>query len=90
MYKLFYTNHFKKDVKLCRRRHYDMELLKQVIRELEKTGTADASMNPHKLSGNYKNYWELHIKGDWLLIYKKVEPEKHLWFIRTGTHSDLF
>ncbi|MEO1954645.1 MAG: type II toxin-antitoxin system YafQ family toxin [Campylobacterales bacterium] len=39
----------------------------------------------HELKGNWKNYRELHISGDLLLIYKKTESE--LTLIRIGTQS---
>ncbi|BDR55985.1 type II toxin-antitoxin system YafQ family toxin [Xylocopilactobacillus apis] len=38
---------------------------------------------------NRKPDSELHIKPDWLLIYKYVD-ENTIRFIDTGTHSDLF
>ena len=45
---------------------------------------------PHKLSGNYSNCWECHIKEDWLLVWLQNDNELTLLFINTGTHSDLF
>jgi len=48
------------------------------------------NFHPHKLSGNYKDSWECHIKPDWLLIWNINEKESEIWLVRTGTHSDLF
>jgi mRNA interferase YafQ len=42
----------------------------------------------HQLKGTLKEYRELHISGDVLLIYKIDETQLHL--IRLGTHSQLF
>ena len=42
----------------------------------------------HELKAYWKNYRELHISGDLLLIYKKTKTE--LTLIRIGTHSQLF
>lgn len=42
----------------------------------------------HLLTGNYSGHRECHIEPDWLLIYK-IEGEE-VWFVRSGTHSDLF
>jgi mRNA interferase YafQ len=90
MYKLFYTNQFRKDVKQLQKRGMDMDLLKFAITTLELQGNLSRTMNPHKLSGNCKGYWEAHLKGDWLLLWKHIESKKEIWLTRTGTHSDLF
>ena len=67
-----------------------MTLLKEVIIELEQTGTLPIKHKPHKLSGNYSDIWEAHIKSDWLLMWKIYPDNKEIWLIRSGTHSDLF
>ena len=90
MYKIFRHNSFKKDYKRCKKRGYDLELLKDVLIQLIKTGKVSRKYFPHKLSGNYKGRWECHIKPDWLLIWKQDEDEKLIVLERTGTHSDLF
>ena len=42
----------------------------------------------HKLMGNYKEYRELHISGDLIIIYSN---EKNiLKLVRIGSHSQLF
>lgn len=90
MYKISFSNKFKKDYKLCKKRGYDISKLEAVISILEKTGTLPQKYRPHKLSGNYENCWECHIKGDWLLVWLQNDTELTLLFINTGTHSDLF
>jgi mRNA interferase YafQ len=90
MYQLFYTNRFKKDVKTVQKRNYNIQLLKSAIEELEQFGSLSSSYKPHKLSGNYTDYWEAHIKPDWLIIWKSLPDEKEIWLTRTGTHADLF
>jgi len=47
----------------------------------------------HALSGNqWKNCRELHVGGDFLLIYRIEALSKFemVVFVRTGTHSELF
>ncbi len=90
MYSIIATNQFKKDVKKCRKRGYDLSLLEQVIDLLQKTGTLPQQYKPHKLSGDYENCWECHIKSDWLLVWKQNDTELILLFIATGSHADLF
>jgi mRNA interferase YafQ len=90
MYKITTTNRFEKEVKICIKRGYDISLLKNVMELLEEKGTLPSKYKPHKLSGNYKNCWECHIKPDWLLIWQQNDTELVLLFMNTGTHSDLF
>ena len=90
MLQLVFTNKFKKDVKLLQKRGYDMELIKKAILLLEVTGNLPSEYIPHKLAGNYTDYWEAHIKPDWLIIWKLFIKENEIWLTRTGTHSDLF
>lgn len=57
---------------------------------LQESGQLPVNYKPHKLSGNYKECWECHIKPDWLLIWKQNDKELTLLLLDTGTHSDLF
>lgn len=40
--------------------------------------------------GNWKGYREIHLEGDWLLIYRVKHSELLLVLTRTGSHDDLF
>lgn len=90
MYIVKTTRQFDKEVKLCKKRGYDLSKLEEAVSILEQTGTLPQKYRPHKLAGNYENCWECHIKGDWLLIWLQNDDELTLLFINTGTHSDLF
>ena len=90
MYEIRMTKTFRKDAERCRRRGYDMELLKTAIRLLETDGKLPATYHPHKLSAQYNGCWECHLKPDWLLIWEQNDTELVLLFTGTGTHSDLF
>ena len=90
MYEIRISNRFKKQVKLCEKRGYNISLLEKAIEILSETGTLPPSYRPHKLSGNYAGFWECHIKSDWLLIWEQNDKELYLLFTGTGTHSDLF
>jgi len=82
------TKQFKKDVKRMQKRNVDMQILREVIEQLVQKGALPQQYRPHKLSGDWENVWECHLKGDWLLIYDVTDTE--VWLARTGTHSDLF
>ena len=79
---------FKKDLKLAKKRHLDIDLLKAIVNRLRAGELLDESQRDHELSGNHKDFRECHIQPDWLLIYKVVGDVVR--FERTGRHSDLF
>ena len=90
MFQLIFTNRFKKDVKLLLKRGINMEPLKNAISALEIHGELPSGNSPHKLSGDYSDFWEAHLKCDWLLIWQANLAENEIWLTRTGTHADLF
>lgn len=90
MYKIVTTNKFEKEVKICIKRGFDISLLKEAMTILAEKGTLPQKYKAHKLSANYANCWECHIKPNWLLVWQQNENELILLFLNTGTHSDLF
>ncbi len=90
MYQIDYTNRFRKDVKILKKRHYNFNLLKEIVQTLEKDGALPNKFSPHILSGNYSRFWEAHIKSDWLIIWHLDVNRNTISLVRTGTHSDLF
>lgn len=82
------SSKFKKDLKRCVRRGYDLNLLQNIIDILRMPASLPIKNQDHDLKGNYKGYRECHITPDWLLIYEVDGNE--LYLDRTGTHSDLF
>ena len=90
MYKVKYSNKFKKDVKRCIKRGFPLEALSKVVDSLMKDGQLPPQYRLHKLSGNYDNCWECHIKADWLLVWEEHEDELVLVMTDTGSHADLF
>ena len=90
MYHITTTNRFEKNVEQCKKRGYNMELLRKAISLLAETGTLPATYKPHKLPGKYKGHWECHLQPDWLLVWQQNDTELILLFTNTGTHADLF
>ena len=90
MYELEYTNSFKKNYKLIRKRGYKVELLTELFEQLMKHGNVNPIYKPHKMLGKYVGYWECHIQPDWLLIWEINERRQCVILHYTGTHSDLF
>ena len=89
-YKIVQTGRFKKDLKILKKRGYDLNLLGVVVDMLASGEKLPEKYREHNLLGNYAGCRECHITPDWLLIYELTEDELFLYLTRTGTHSDLF
>jgi len=89
MYKPQLTTKFKKDIRLLKKRGYNMSLLDNVIRKLANGETLPPQYRDHPLKGNRKGYHDCHLKDDWVMIYKINKDILTLILLETGTHSDL-
>ncbi len=60
-----------------------------------------ANLHNHLLTGDYKGYWECHVRSaqrdallaknpGWLLLYEKDTEIRIISLYRTGTHVDIF
>lgn len=84
------SNRFRKDLKLARKRGYDLNLLEEIVNTLAEGKNLAVKYRDHELTGNYIGFRECHVQPDWLLIYRIDGDELILFLSRTGTHSDLF
>lgn len=87
---IVFSNQFKRDLKLIRKRGYNFELMESVVEKLAKMETLPDKFRDHALTGDYIGFRECHIQPDWLLVYRMDGEELFLFLSRTGTHSDLF
>ena len=90
MLKIKYHSKFKKDIKIIKKRNYDLSKLEKVIEILAEEKNLPAKYKDHSLTGIYRDFRECHILPDWLLIYRIDKDILTLVLSRTGTHSDLF
>ena len=90
MYNLKPTTQFKKDLKLCKKRGLNIDLLTEVLKLLEEGKSLPEQYHDHPLSGFFTGCRECHIQPDWLLIYEISGNDLIIYLTRTGTHSDLF
>lgn len=79
---------FDRDFKRDMKRGKNPKKFEEILQYLAASEELPKRCVPHKLSGNFKGFWECHIEPDWLLIYDVGEDYVHL--ARIGTHSDLF
>ena len=85
-----YTKNFHKDwERLSRSGRYNMRQLKEAMLLLIAN---DAPLGPewldHPLKGEWAEYRECHIGGDFLLVYQV--SGNSINFVRAGTHAELF
>lgn len=89
-YEVRFTTRFKRDVKLAKKQHRNLDVLFDIVDTLAKGETLDPKYHDHALSGNYHGTRECHIEPDWLLVYEKIEDVLVLMLSRLGTHAELF
>jgi len=82
------SGRFRRDLKKVIKRRWDQNKLDAIITLLRMDEPLPLNARPHRLTGDWKGYWECHVGPDWLLIYKDSNGEVRL--ARTGTHADLF
>ncbi|MBQ7519195.1 MAG: type II toxin-antitoxin system YafQ family toxin [Clostridia bacterium] len=82
------SNQFKRDLRLARKRGFQIEVLRLVVNTLANKQTLDAKYRDHELLGQYSGFCECHVAPDWLLIYRIEDDALELFLFRTGTHSD--
>lgn len=90
MYRIVYTNEFKRNLKAVSKRGYDLNLLANVVDLLKIDGNLPPEYRKHKLIGKYRGLYECHIQPDWLLVWREEEDMLVLELTNTGTHSDIF
>ena len=82
-YDVQFTSQFKKDLKLAKKQHKNLD-------KLFSGETLNAKYKDLDLMGNYKGTRECHIEPDWLLVYEIKDDVLVLMLYRLGTHSELF
>ena len=88
-YRLQPTSKFRTDIKLLKKRGYDLSLLKDVVAKPANGETLSEQYHDHPLKGNRKGYRDCHIQSDWVLIYKIDNDILTLILSETGTHADI-
>jgi len=84
-----FTNQFKKDFEMMKKRGKNMDKIYEIIVLLIWNEPLPKRCREHKLHGDLEGFWDCHIEGDWVMIYQR-EEEKKISFAYTGSHSDLF
>lgn len=64
MLKIKTTKRFEKDLKLIKKRGYNLQLLNKVLKELVAENKLNSKYHDHALVGNMKGFRECHISPD--------------------------
>lgn len=90
-----FTPSFKRDLKRIVKKHWNTDLLAQVIELIIENSSSSLRVlhqrhNMHRLSGEWVNSYECHVAniGDWLLVWRVDSGVAYMQ--RTGTHDDIF
>jgi mRNA interferase YafQ len=84
------TSQFRKDVKLLKKRGYDLRLLEEVVDKLSYGIPLEVKHCDHSLKGKLAGNRGCHIAPDWVLVYKISDNKLYLYLMTTGTHSDVY
>lgn len=97
MYTASFTPRFLRDIKACRKRHWDEQALKKAIADLlvsDECGI-DFRYRDHALTGAFEGYRSIHVnsvsnppKDKWVLMYRCSGSE--LMLVRTDTHAEVY
>jgi len=90
VYKLVRTTQFKKDIKKYKYSKPTIEAFKQITELLIHGKELPANAKDHELHGELRKCRECHVRPNVCLIYKKDENNDAIYFVRLGSHSDLF
>ena len=92
MLKIKIEKSFKKDIEKAKKSgNYskkDFEVLKEIISKLENEEEIEVQYKRHTLKGDMKGYEVIHIKSDWLLVFKV--DEEFLNLIMLGKHTQVY
>lgn len=88
------TRRFRKDyLKLKKSGRRNIQKLIDVMEKLINGERLDVIYKDHPLHGQWRDFRDCHVEGDWVLIYKLDEDEKGaetITFCATDNHSNLF
>lgn len=86
------TPQFKRDYKAAMKKRRDEGKFVQAVSALmdEDSELLRTRFRDHALKGEWEGFRELHIEGDWLLVYRVEREVLQLVLVRTGSHDKLF
>lgn len=71
MYTIYFQPSFERDLKKYKRTNGNVQRVHDIIDMLRTDKQLPLSLRDHQLQGKLRQYRELHIEADWLLMYHK-------------------
>lgn len=88
------TRRFRKDYKKLKHSgKKNIQKLRNIMEQLIDGKILDATHRDHLLQGEWKDFRDCHIEGDWMLIYKldkNKQGNEIITFCATDNHANLF
>ena len=85
------TTQYKKDFKnYLKQPFYDEKRFIWIVELLANDAILPYELLDHPLKGNLKEFREIHIHPDYVLVYKKSKDMLILTLVRIGKHNNLF
>jgi mRNA interferase YafQ len=92
MFKIKIEKSFKKDIdrdkKSGRYSQDDFKILKEIIIKLQSQQELDKKYKRHTLKGNMRGLEVVHIKSDWLLVFRL--DKEYLNLLMLGKHTQVY
>lgn len=89
--RIAFTPEYLQDLKRLKKKHVDVHAIDAAVRAImqRETSLLATKYRDHALGGQWRGFRELHISGDWLLIYCINDDALTLVLTRTGSHDRL-
>lgn len=89
MFQLVRTKTFDRDVKNYLRKGGSDDRLEAVLTFLREGRELPLKLNDHPLLGKLRQYRELHVEHDWLLVYERDGKKFRIFCLWLVTHKKL-
>ncbi|MBQ9565767.1 MAG: type II toxin-antitoxin system YafQ family toxin [Synergistaceae bacterium] len=86
--RLITSSRFRRDAKRIRKQGLPASELLYVVDLLIEGKPIPEEMDDHPLKGSLDGFRDLHIRPDWVLLYRITDDS--LLLQRTGSHSEIF
>ena len=85
-----YAPRFKKQLKKFKHNPNVLKRFAEIVSYREKNSPLPSKFRDHKLSGNLRQYRELHLFPNILLVYELDTAESLITLAMIGSHSEIF
>ncbi len=88
MYNIYFTNTFKRRLKLFLKKHPDLEDKVIEVIDILKDDIFASQLKTHKLSGKLKNNWAISLTYEYRILF--IADENDIYLTNIGTHDEIY